>query len=677
MLKNTIKCILKKWNTEGKAGYEWLGGFMRRHTDLSLRTPKGTSISRGITYIQFSKTSEAALAMEEMNGTCLGDFPRPLKVMIAHNRDEGSKRDPNEEERLLRLFCVVPKTLTDEMLREHFEQFGDIDYVSVVKDRETKESKGFAYVKYHRVSHAAKAFENCDRLYKAVFAEPKRPKPSYDRMDTSFMDNRFTSPPQSNISFDQSFSPFNSKNNYPSGGESTNTLRIIASSDLNQDQLWKLFDLVPGLDYLTLDSKARGKGQAVAVYNSPGAAGYAREKLHGFEYPPGQRLIVKTDQGSLNDSGMALGVRNMMTPMRNDGYIAPSPPRMQTNMQTNMGPQSNTGRPGGLQTDLATLAETIAQATSLIQAAGLTPNIGGSGGNAQQRDGFDPSYCSIKLPPPQPLAPMEANAEERLFIVCHPGPPPMYALRDVFGRFGNLIDVYMLNGKNCGYAKYANKESAETAIGRTFLTVMKKYEIIQEVDEKKITKTEFARQHSIPKSTLFTILKMRKDIVNALQKEGHNVKSKNLKGAMHANLEQVMLKWFSQHRAQNVPINGPIRSMLRLVNEEAAVCVLPTTASPEDSNDPLPVDANSQPGPSMELQFGPSTAPLFVPLTFTRPCGEETWQRLAPDCMYEDYIAAHDITSLHGAEICGNRLKVMAADPRHDDRRKRIRMDDQ
>nr|CAD7574229.1 unnamed protein product [Timema californicum] len=26
--------------------------------------------------------------------------------------------------------------------------------------------------------------------------------------------------------------------------------------------------------------------------------------------------------------------------------------------------------------------------------------------------------------------------------------------------------------------------------------------------------------------------------------------------------------------------------------------------------------------------------------------------------------------SLHGAEICGNRLKVMAADPRHDDRRK-------
>nr|CAD7428118.1 unnamed protein product [Timema monikensis] len=545
-----------------------------------------TGEPKGITYIQFSKTSEAALAMEEMNGTCLGDFPRPLKVMIAHNRDEGSKRDPNEEERLLRLFCVVPKTLTDEMLREHFEQFGDIDYVSVVKDRETKESKGFAYVKYHRVSHAAKAFENCDRLYKAVFAEPKRPKPSYDRMDTSFMDNRFTSPPQSNISFDQSFSPFNSKNNYPSGGESTNTLRIIASSDLNQDQLWKLFDLVPGLDYLTLDSKARGKGQAVAVYNSPGAAGYAREKLHGFEYPPGQRLIVKTDQGSHNDSGMALGVRNMMTPMRNDGYIAPSPPRMQTNMQTNMGPQSNTGRPGGLQTDLATLAETIAQATSLIQAAGLTPNIGGSGGNAQQRDGFDPSYCSIKLPPPQPLAPMEATAEERLFIVCHPGPPPMYALRDVFGRFGNLIDVYMLNGKNCGYAKYANKESAETAIGKSRAL------------RRQLTHTSCFQQ---------------------------------------TREHQAVISNCSRHAYFVLP-----------VNKETAVCVLPATASPEDPDDPPPVDANSQPGPSMEPQLGPSTAPSSAPLTFTQPCDEETWQRLAPNCTYEEYIAADDDITVWG-----------------------------
>lgn len=38
----------------------------------------------GVTYVKFSKTSEAALAMEEMNGKCIGTHPRPLKVLIAH-----------------------------------------------------------------------------------------------------------------------------------------------------------------------------------------------------------------------------------------------------------------------------------------------------------------------------------------------------------------------------------------------------------------------------------------------------------------------------------------------------------------------------------------------------------------------------------------------------------------
>lgn len=59
----------------------------------------------------------------------------------------------------------------------------------------------------------------------------------------------------------------------------------------------------------------------------------------------------------------------------------------------------------------------------------------------------------------------------RCFIVCTPQPPPIYALRDVFCRFGHLIDVYMLTNRNCGYAKYANKDSAEQAIKVSCLSV--------------------------------------------------------------------------------------------------------------------------------------------------------------------------------------------------------------
>lgn len=37
-------------------------------------------------------------------------------------------------------------------------------------------------------------------------------------------------------------------------------------------------------------------------------------------------------------------------------------------------------------------------------------------------------------------------------------------LRNVFSRFGNLIDIYLLPNKNCGYAKYASEESCQKAI---------------------------------------------------------------------------------------------------------------------------------------------------------------------------------------------------------------------
>lgn len=38
---------------------------------------------------------------------------------------------------------------------------------------------------------------------------------------------------------------------------------------------------------------------------------------------------------------------------------------------------------------------------------------------------------------------------------------PVHVLKQVFCRFGNLIDVYLLNNRNCGYAKYSSGESAK------------------------------------------------------------------------------------------------------------------------------------------------------------------------------------------------------------------------
>ncbi|XP_069948805.1 RNA-binding protein 45 isoform X2 [Cherax quadricarinatus] len=481
---------------------------------------RNTDEPKGVTYIKFSKTSEAALAMEEMNGRCIGGHPRPLKVLIAHrrttgksglrpgcesrrtletghSRDQGSRRDMNEEERLLRLFVVVPKSLSEADLREHFVQFGDIDYVSIVRDRNTRDSKGFAYVKYHRMSHAAKAFESCDRTFKPVFADPKPQKSDGLKFDGTGRDLRgdlrgsdggygySTGPITPHLN--NHHSPFDAISYMDTSGlnpEGVTRLTVIASPTLNQDQLWKLFDLIPGLDYCDLrkDRKAgQARGVATVVYNNTQSATYAKEKLHGFEYPPGQRLIVKFDShhdmppgpppmipgapGGPPFAGLPRGVTGALAP--HNGTMGGSPPG-----GMNVAPQSlSGGQPNSnIQQDLAHLAETIAHATSLIQAAGLNQGsgnmsrMGGSPGQLSGGETYDPSYCSVKLPPPQPLAPVDSAVAERLFIVCHPSPPPIYALKDVFGRFGNLIDIYMLNGKTFGYAKYSTKESADKAI---------------------------------------------------------------------------------------------------------------------------------------------------------------------------------------------------------------------
>lgn len=61
------------------------------------------------------------------------------------------------------------------------------------------------------------------------------------------------------------------------GNDTEVQLNIIVSSTVNQDQLWRLFDIVPGLDYCHITGECnRNSNYATAAYNSFGAAQYAR-----------------------------------------------------------------------------------------------------------------------------------------------------------------------------------------------------------------------------------------------------------------------------------------------------------------------------------------------------------------------------------------------------------------
>lgn len=540
--------------------------------EVWLLKDRHTKAPKGIAYIKFSKTSEAATAMEEMNGRCIATCPRPLKVLIAHARDQGSKRELNEEERLLRLFVVVPKNIKESELEEHFGQFGDIDYVSIVKDRNTKESKGFAYIKYHRMSHSAKAFEDCERAYKPVFADPK-PKQGDYRAQTDINRNhagnlhggsheaggrsissndRGYRPggggggPGSTTSGSTNASlpcdPYASLHDHGSSGDVGGDCRVVAnvSSAVVYDLVWRLFDLVPGLEHCERVGPASGdpKNNRLTayqiLYNNPQSAVYSRDKLNGFEYPPGQKVSVMMlgsgIPGRYRQPGVtsahypgAVGlppppslpippppssVSSFINPLHTPVSSTSTPPAINrgvlnaaqnaaVNAQAQLQSAANVR---SLQNDnlVANLTETIANATALLQAAGYTSSgpptnvlsptsttyptlthqqhrvdqgtashtpIPGSVPNPNEMGIiYDPSYCSVKLPAPHPLAPIDSPVAERLFIVCTPIPPPLYALKDVFGRFGNLIDIYVLNNKTCGYAKYAAVESAEAAV---------------------------------------------------------------------------------------------------------------------------------------------------------------------------------------------------------------------
>lgn len=96
---------------------------------------------------------------------------------------------------------------------------------------------------------------------------------------------------------------------------------------------------------------------ASVVYSNPKWAAYALEKLNGFEYPLGIPLLIKPDF-EIQPPRPSFS-RNM----RND--------RDQRDYRMNDG--GSTSNSMSSTSELTKLAETLAQASSLLQAAGLSP----------------------------------------------------------------------------------------------------------------------------------------------------------------------------------------------------------------------------------------------------------------------------------------------------------------
>ncbi|OCT63651.1 RNA-binding protein 45 isoform X1 [Xenopus laevis] len=396
--------------------------------DIWVVKDKQTKESKGIAFVKYSKSSQACRAMEEMHGRCLSESTKPIKVFIAQSRGSSNHRDVEDEE-LTRIFVMIPKSYTEEDVKQKFKEYGHIEYCLIIKNKSTGESKGLAYVRFLKPSQAALAIENCDRSFKAILAEPKNKGGS----GGGVTENDYHSSARQEaliqhdhtaaatvFSYEYDYSSYDKNADARTQETISKRLIVVSRLPMIQEQVHNLFDLIPGLEYCEVQRDPYNSfGHAIVQYQNISSAIYAKYKLHGFEYPPGNRLGVTY----LNDGG--------------DG------------------------------------SELLRKMASQMVAAQVSSMVWGSSQHYPTAPPFERAYGSpvtsqlqtdAALPSIKKKAPSDAQSKERLFIVFNPHPLPLDIMEDAFCRFGNLIEVYIVPGKNVGYARYADVSSANDAI---------------------------------------------------------------------------------------------------------------------------------------------------------------------------------------------------------------------
>ncbi|XP_040297250.1 RNA-binding protein 45 [Bufo bufo] len=398
--------------------------------DIWVVKDRHTKESKGIAFVKYAKSSQACRAMEEMHGRCLSDNTKPIKVFIAQSRGSTSHREVEDEE-LTRIFVMIPKSYTEEDIKSKFKEYGNVEYCSIIKNKTTGESKGLAYVRFQKPSHAALAIENCDRSYKAILAEPRNKGSTSEPQDyhgsSRQQEALLHEPAVPMYPYSQTeqydYSAYDKVSDARNQEGVSKRLTVVSRVPLVQDQLYSLFDLIPGLEFCEVQRDMYTTfAHAVVQYQNISSAIYAKFKLHGFEYPPGNRLGVSY----LNDGG--------------DGT------ELLKKMASNM---------------------VAAQVNSMVwgpQVAQQYPPSGSAYDRAYASPVASQLQTDATLPTYKKKAPADAHCKERLFIVFNPHPLSLDVMEDVFCRFGNLIEVYIVPGKNVGYARYSEVYSANDAI---------------------------------------------------------------------------------------------------------------------------------------------------------------------------------------------------------------------
>lgn len=375
---------------------------------------------KGLAYVKYDKASSAALAIEGLNGKEV-DEGQTMKVMIAEAKgthtSKFQSREPEDNPPRSRLFVICSKEFSEEDLAERFKAFGDLEYSRVIKDKQTNEHKGYAYVKFAKSSTAALAMEHINQSspesglkLKALIADPKsKSRSEGGPMPLGGYPPIGMQPMAYSYGGDMGGLPGYPMTPYPMPRQ---RLFIVCNKSVSQEQLARLFARYSGMEYCDLKrNKVTGesKGFAYVNYSTPQSAMMAKEQMDGFEFPPGYFLKVMFAE--------PLGVKG--------------------------GPESS---------PISAVQDSFAQMMSYPPTMGYSSHTT-SGRTAPEGSSSDGSSSKDQIYP----------EGSRLFIVLSK-PLPDYVLQDVFSRYGALEYVRLQKDKNYGYAKYTTATAAQYAI---------------------------------------------------------------------------------------------------------------------------------------------------------------------------------------------------------------------
>jgi len=201
-------------------------------------------------------------------------------------------------------------------------------------------------------------------------------------------------------------------------------LFIVCHKTVTQDQLARLFQRYPGMEYCDLKKdkqSGESKGFAYINYSTPQSALMAKDQMDGFEFPPGAVLKVMFAE-----------------PLGMKGGASHPPPA-----------------DSGSLSAVTEIRDSFAQ--MMTPYPSLPPTM--------PPMGYPPAIQPPMSPSSSEKAASDRNYPEgsRLFIVLTK-PVPDYILQDVFSRFGALEYVHLQKDKNYGYAKYTTSASAQYAM---------------------------------------------------------------------------------------------------------------------------------------------------------------------------------------------------------------------